>query len=34
VGDIALTLPPRDEPEPPAQIDRVVWRADEPTLLR
>jgi hypothetical protein len=34
VGDIALSLPPRDEIPPPEQIARVVWAADEPRLLR
>lgn len=34
VGDIALSLPPRDEIAPPAQIGRVVWGPDEPRLLR
>lgn len=34
VGDIALSLPPRDEIPPPAQIGRVVWGRDDPRLLR
>lgn len=34
VGDIALSLPPRDEIEPPAQIGRVRWGADDLHLLR
>lgn len=34
VGDIALSLPPRDDPDPPAQVDRVVWRTEEPRVLR
>jgi hypothetical protein len=34
VGDIALSLPPRDEIAPPEQIGRVVWGPDEPRLLR
>jgi hypothetical protein len=34
VGDIALSLPPRDEIAPPVQIRRVVWAADDVLLLR
>lgn len=34
VGDIALSLPPRDEIAPPPQIRRVVWSRDEPRVLR
>lgn len=33
VGDIALSLP-RDEGEPPQQIARVAWAADEPAVYR
>lgn len=34
VGDIALSLPPRDEIPAPAQIRRVIWGADDLRLLR
>lgn len=33
VGEIALSLP-RGEDDPPAQIARVVWAADEPIVHR
>lgn len=34
VGDIALSLPPRDEVAPPAQVGRVVWDPEGLRLLR